>query len=94
MNYVMISLMLKNDLSAPLIPGCFVGLADRSGAQRNDIVVADVPIDFQVQGHQSFAISLAAYVLQQATGEIPVALQVFGPNQLPISEPFVIKVSK
>lgn len=46
MNYVMISLMLKNDLPASLIPGCFVGLADRSGVQRNDIAVADVPIDF------------------------------------------------
>jgi len=37
---------------------------------------------------------LAAYVLQQASGEIPVELQVFGPNQYPISEPFIIKVSK
>jgi hypothetical protein len=71
LNYVMVPLILKNLQIVQLIQGCFVGLTDRTGT-RCDILVGDVPINFEVQGSQEFAISVPVYVLSQAQGEVEV----------------------
>ena len=71
LNYVMVPLILKNQQSVQLAPGCFVGLTDRTGA-RCDILVGDVPINFEVQESQEFAITVPIYVLSQAQGEVDV----------------------
>ena len=53
LNYVMVPMWLKNDLAQPLIRGCYVGLTDRNNTL-TQVIVADVPIKFEVQGNQEF----------------------------------------
>jgi len=84
----------KNETKWPWKRGCFLGLADRNA--KCDLIVSDVPVDFEVRGMQTFKLNVPIQVpanVDTEKGDIfEVVLTFYGPKGSPFGEEIPIKI--
>lgn len=89
-----VPLEVQNQTKWPWKRGCWLGLEDRGSV--SDIIVSDVPVDFEVRGLQTFKLSVPIQVPEHFNTEkgdtFDVVLRFFGPRGSSFGQKIVIKV--
>lgn len=79
---ILVPVEVKNETKWPWKRGCFIGLLDRSG--QCDLIVSDVPVDFEVRGMQTFKLNIPIQIPANINTEkgdtFDVVLAFFGPK--------------
>jgi hypothetical protein len=89
-----IPIEVQNETKWPWKRGCFFGLEDRDA--KSNIIVGDIPIDFEVRGLQTFKLSIPVQVsehIDTSKGDtFELALKFFGPKGSSFGQRFIVKI--
>ena len=91
---VIAQLEIQNQTKWPWKRGCFIGLSDKNS--KSEIVVSDIPMDFEVKGMQTFKLNVPLQIPENINLEkgdtFVVPLSFFGPKGNTFGQIIEIKI--